>query len=297
MRNFSSARVKFTAELKFRLLETAKTLFPFARVKESKLSIMLKLKISFYFLLCAKMLFAQNISPFSDKGNLTFKYFGIERIKTGGNVEIAMNNDFDFIKPFDNTLRFAPDEPPTFSSLEYTFWEKDLKSKITLNTSVGIYRNHIKGDFFPGGIKVHFGKGNSQVGASSTANLNYEIYKKIKIGGFFQFGVGPHFTQMRANNQAILPESWGIRGVGFTANSGVQLISPKFWNRLSIFGFFVYNYTYSRYNELEIETNASGGGIFSGTWFGSRIKTPTESIGLSYDFTVFDKATVSVRPF
>ena len=116
----------------------------------------------------------------SNKGNLTLKYFKIEREQISGTYDTQLSNHFQYLKLFKKDQRFAPDEPSSISSLEFTFLDKNLISKFSLELSAGIYRNHIKGDLLLGDAnKVHFGLGNSQVGISTTATLNYDIYKQL----------------------------------------------------------------------------------------------------------------------
>jgi len=74
----------------------------------------------------------------TNKGNLTFKYFKIEREQIRGTHQTQLNNDFQYLKLFKEGQRFAPDEPSSFSSLEYTFYDVKLKSKIFLKINKNV---------------------------------------------------------------------------------------------------------------------------------------------------------------
>ena len=190
----------------------------------------------------------------SNKGNLTLKYFKIEREQISGSYDTRLSNHFEYLKLLKKNQRFAPDEPSSISSLEFTFFDKKINSKLSLELSAGFYRNHIKGDLLlDTENEVHFGLGNSQVGISSTTTLNYNIFKAFRLGYFLQLGAGLHFTRWQNGADKITPKGWGKRGSGGMLNTGLQLTSPKFWKRWSVSGYLLYNITYTKHGNLTYE--------------------------------------------
>ena len=153
--------------------------------------------------------------------------------------------------------------------------------------SAGVYRNHIKGDLILNNFtEVHFGLGNSQIGISSTATLNYDIFQGLKIGCFVQVGVGPHFTRWQNQNEEhrITLGGWGIRGKGAMINAAVQITSPTFWNRWSIHGYLLLNQTYSTYQDITYEPlPARPVYLFEDIHFTLINKNLIAALGLSFD--------------
>jgi len=219
-------------------------------------------------------------------GTLTFKYFKVARIQSGGNVDVQLNKNFDFLKIFKKGQRFAPDEPSTFSSLEFTFLDKNLpKEKWSYEQSLGVFRNHFKGDFLLDEFDVHFGLGNSQVGVSTTATLNCFLMEKIKMGVFAQVGIGPHFTRYESYAREVDPDGWGTRGFGHTLNMGLQVSSPKFWNRFSIQGFVNYQVATAYHKDFTVEAIGSEpiNHVFTNPRFTATSENLIFSIALSFD--------------
>ena len=227
---------------------------------------------------------AQEAVP-SNKGNLTFKYFKIERVQTGGNVAVQLNTDFKYLKLFKSGQRFAPDEPSSFSSLEFTFWDKQLAEKIALEWAAGIFRNHTKGDFLLDEYKVHFGRGNSQVGFSNTLSFHYTIFHQVKIGAYIQVGLGPQFTRWTSGDEILIPEKWGVRGWGIVGNTGLQLKTPRIWNRWSVAGFFAHHVSASRYQDFTVSsaTNQQEETHYKGLHFANRNRRLNVSLSLTCD--------------
>ena len=229
-------------------------------------------------------LFAQDAVS-TNKGKLTLKYFKIEREQIDGSYDTRLSTHFQYLKLFKKGQRFAPDEPSSIASLEFTFLDKKLNSKFSMEWSAGIYRNHIKGDLIlDSQNEVHFGLGNSQVGISSTAMVNHQFWKSMQLSYFLQLGVGPHFTRWQNGDNKITPEGWGIRGAGATINTGLQLTSPTFWNRWSISGYVLFNLTYSRYRDIVYETAFIRPVYFyEEIYFTLKNKNVVAGLGLSFD--------------
>ena len=239
-------------------------------------------------LLWTNLSFGQTTTT-SNKGNLTLKYFKIEREQIGGSYETRLSNHFDYLKLFKKDQRFAPDEPSSISSLEFTFFEKKLKPKFAFELSAGIYRNHIKGDLLlSDGNEVHFGLGNSQVGISTTGIINYDFYKGLRLGYFLQLGAGFHYTRWQSQNAEFIPNEWGVRGAGTMVNTGLQLTTPKFWNRWSIYGYLLYNNTYSKYDDIIYAASrpTSNDGPFQDIHFTLKNKNIIAALGLSFDILI-----------
>src|SRR5690606_6957969 len=102
--------------------------------------------------------------------HLTFQYFRRDRKQIGNGTAVKLNTNVEYVNIF-NIQRCAPDEPSSFSSLEYTFFKKQLSENIGYQFAAGVYRNHIKGDFLLDKYTVHFGRGNSQVGLSTSTSI------------------------------------------------------------------------------------------------------------------------------
>ncbi len=202
---------------------------------------------------------AQWLSPQStQKHHLTFQYFRIDRKQIGNGVDVNLSTNFGYLNIFDSSQRFAPDEPSSFSSLEYTFLKKNISPKTGYCIAAGIYRNHLKGDFLLKDYVVHFGRGNSQVGLCASTNIWVQFLKNMEIVCAFQVGTGPHFTKLTAGDNKVIPEKWGARGWGATSNIGLWANSPIFFKRFAFGVGAVYNYTYSKYRPFEIENAIAG---------------------------------------
>jgi len=236
-------------------------------------------------------LLGQNFNN-SNVGNLTLKFFKIERVQLGGSTDVQLNTNFEYLNLFEKGQRFAPDEPSSFSSLEFTFLDKNLNSNLTLEQSAGIFRNHIKGDFIfdSGRHVVHFGLGNSQVGISFSNTLNYTL-GKFQIGAFFQLGLGPQFsrwTLSNSNSYQVRVKNWGIKGIGFVGNTGLQIAFPKIKNRWSINGFCAYNISNSSYRKITIDPIVIRPlpDVYEDIHFTTGSKQLSFSISLGYDLMV-----------
>ncbi|MEK7254336.1 MAG: hypothetical protein AAB316_06310 [Bacteroidota bacterium] len=212
---------------------------------------------------------------------LTFQYFCLERHRLAGNTELKLNTDFGYIRLFDRSQRFAPDEPSSFSSLELTFLSKPVFKNGRWELSAGIFRNHIKGDFLLKNQAVHFGKGNSQVGFSSTGSVISPAWMRFSAGLTLQAGVGAHFTRLTSGQKKVEPGEWGIRGFGASSNLGLWLRSPLIFKRLRLNAGGVSNFTFARFQDFSV-TNANTGDeqTFENTWFLTSSK-PAFTISLS----------------
>lgn len=241
--------------------------------------------------LFAIILLGQNYKT-SNVGNLTLKFFKIDRIQLGGSTDVQLNTNFEYLNIFEKGQRFAPDEPSSFSSLELTFSDKKINSNFSLEQSAGIFRNHIKGDFIlnSGEYIVHFGLGNSQVGISFSNTLNYAI-NKFRVGYFLQLGMGPQFSRWNLSNNnsyEVRNKNWGIKGIGFMGNTGFQIAFPKIKNRWSINGFCAYNISTSSYREITIDPIVIRpiSDVFEDIHFTTGSKKVSFSISLGYDLMV-----------
>ena len=256
-----------------------------------------KLPIYFLIVLFQNILFSQDNVPIwisnqsTQQSDLTFQYFRIDRKKIGNGTDVKLNTNFNYLNIFDNSQRFAPDEPSSFSSLEYTFFKKNITGNTGYQVSAGVYRNHIKGDFLLDEYIVHFGRGNSQVGLSASTHLNVQVLKILELAGSFQFGAGPHFTKLTAKENAVTPRNWGARGWGLTSNIGLWINSPIFLNHFALGIGTVFNYTYSKYGSFEVK-NAGTGDIvkYDNIQFTAISKWPKPTVLFKYYF--YHKNTV-----
>jgi len=239
-----------------------------------------------FFVLILNCSFAQEQTN-TNVGQLTLMYFPIERVKASGNTDLYLPTHSDFLKPFDSSTRFAPDEPSTFSSLEYTFLSRSFNTDLRWDWSVGIFRNHTKGDFLLSQDTVHFGLGNSQVGISSTGKLYYQLPQEIAIGLFLQLGIGPHFSQWTGFEKEMTPVDWGIAGWGLTNNVALFLESPYFFKRWKINVLAIYNWSYSTYEDIEVfDSRENETTFYENIHFATRSKRPNFTITLSYNLKV-----------
>ena len=220
------------------------------------------------------------------KGHLTLQYFRVDRKQLGDGTAVFLKNDFSYLRPFDNSQGFAPDEPSTFSSLEYTFLARELGKKWRYELSAGIFRNHIKGDFLLDPDKVHFGRGNSQIGVSATWLLVRPLffYEKMSLGFSVQAGAGPHFTRLTAGNSEVTPGTWGIRGWGVAGNAGLWLNSPVFLKRWMLSAGGVYHLDRSSYGSFRVEYPVTGERVqYDDIWFASASRQPRFTVLLKCD--------------
>ncbi len=233
------------------------------------------------FCLFANIISAQKIA--GSKSKISFQYFRVERISLGGNTPVHLNKHFGHIRPFRSDKRFSPDEPSSFSSLEYTFYEKYRPKTYIVNLAVGLFRNHIKGDFLFPENTVHFGKGNSQVGIHISGELIYPFLDRMGLGVFVQAGAGPHFSQWTGWEKEITPGNWGVRGAGVIANTGLVIHSPFFWKRWQLSGIWAGHFSASSYGQIEVKDLLSGkDDVYDKINFYNRIRVPRVSVRLSY---------------
>ncbi|HFA50315.1 MAG TPA: hypothetical protein ENJ95_14985 [Bacteroidetes bacterium] len=227
----------------------------------------------------------------SQKRHLTFQYFRIDRKQTGNGTAVQLNTNFNYLNIFDNSQRFAPDEPSSFSSLEYTFVKKNISQKIGYGIAAGIYRNHIKGDFILPGNTVHFGRGNSQVGLSASSDIWLQIFKKMDLSLSFQLGAGPQFTKLTAGANEVSTEGWGIKGWGISSNTGLWANSPVFFKRAAIGLGAVYNYTWSKYASFNVKNNITGNiEKYENVHFAAVSKGPKLTLAFKYYFYKINNA-------
>ena len=164
----------------------------------------------------------------SDPAKLSFSYFGLDRTQIGGNVDIKLNLDFNYIQPFSGDSRFAPDEPSSFSSIEFTFGDNNSN----LDLSVGLFRNHEKGDILlGGGNDVHFDKGNSQVGIGIGVDAASPEFFGCTTSAKLFVGVGPQFTDLNSDGNSMSTNCWGSKGFG-----QVAMVSWNIINTPPLFG-------------------------------------------------------------
>ena len=238
-----------------------------------------------FFLLCQNTKPSWISSQSTQSRHLTFQYYRLARKQIGDGTYVKLNTDFDYLNIFNNSQRFAPDEPSSFSSLEYNFLKKNITEKTGYQLAAGIYRNHIKGDFLLKDYIVHFGRGNSQVGLSTSANIWAQFLKYAELSFSFQLGAGPHFTKLTANKNDITPKKWGVRGWGISSNIGLWANSPIFFKHFAFGIGAVYNFTYSQYGSFEIK-NATAGNVhlYEGVHFATVSQNPKPTVLFKYYF-------------
>ncbi len=185
------------------------------------------------FFICTLTIYAQE-SPSNyvvkrDNAQISVGYFRVNRHQIDGSTIVRFNKDFDYITP-GSGFRFAPDEPSSFSFINYIFADNNRNCDFFMS----LFRNHTKGDFlFSDFSDVHFGKGNSQIGLGLGLDLGFPI-KTFSLSGSLLWGFGPQFTKLTSGNRHVSPEKWGVRGLGSVLVSGVNLNSPTFWNIFSV---------------------------------------------------------------
>lgn len=225
------------------------------------------------------------------KGAFAFQYFRVDRQQWGGNTGLQLNDDFEYLQVFKKGQRFAPDEPSTFSSLEYGFWGKTTDKGCWLALSAGVFRNHIKGDFrLNDGQTLHFGRGNSQIGLSSTFRFYAPAFFQGKwtVSASAQLGLGPHFTKLTAGNDVVAPVDWGVRGWGCAGNAGLWLSSPVLFRRLVVDLGTVFHGSASTYQDFSVEKRAGGERTsYSNIHFSNTSRWPRLTVALK--FLVFDE--------
>ncbi len=216
-------------------------------------------------------------------GNLRLVYLPIERVQSGGNIDVNLPTHFHHLRLFDSSTRFAPDEPSSFSSLVYTFWQKQINAFLFLESGVGFFRNHTKGDFLPAGEEaIHFGLGNSQVGPVIDFSGTY-LWKKWSGGLGFQTGFGPHFSRWDSYNKVIDPEAWGVAGFGWTNTFMLFIETPNYWKRWSLRALMAYNYSLSSYRDFKVTDALGRTTEYTDLKFSSRGKRPVFSLAIAFD--------------
>lgn len=221
----------------------------------------------------------------AQRGFLAFQYFRVDRQQWGGNTDLQLNDDFEYLHLFKKGQRFAPDEPSSFSSLELGFWDKTTPQQVRYCLSAGIFRNHIKGDFLlRDGNKVHFSLGNSQVGISATGRVVSPafLWQKITLSGSLQLGIGPQFTKFTTYNGTTNPAAWGIRGWGLASNAGIWGSSPPLFKRLLLDAGVAYHLSASRYGDFDVKNVTNGDLRYEKIHFSNHSRLPRFTIGLRY---------------
>jgi len=240
------------------------------------------LKTLLSFFLLVTVLTAQSQSNMR-KGKLRLLYLPIERTQIAGNIDVNLPTHFHHLRLFDSNTRFAPDEPSSFSSLSYTFWQKEVSEKLLLESGLGFFRNHTKGDFVPIGEEaIHFGLGNSQVGLVIDFSIAY-IWKEWSLGAAVQAGCGPHFSRWDSWNNQTTPDGWGVVGFGGVKNLLIFLGTPTWWNRWSFRALVATHYSYSSYKDFQITKGNGEVNNYEKLKFSNRSKRPVFSISLGFD--------------
>ena len=237
------------------------------------------------------LLFCQNnsdkwASPQKNfRHHLVFQYFRIDRKKTGNGTPVHLNKDFEYLNLFDFSRRFAPDEPSSFSSLEFCFKKNNFSENTGYGVAAGVYRNHIKGDLLLPGHIVHFGRGNSQVGLSASSYVWAQVFKKMDLSFSVQLGLGPQFTKLTAGANEVSSGGWGIKGWGISSNAGLWADSPVLFRRVVIGLGAIYNYTWSKYRSFNVKNKSSGNtSEYKNVYFMATSKRPKLTIVFKYFF-------------
>jgi len=218
--------------------------------------------------------------------NVSATFQGIKRTQIGGNVKLQINDDFTYIQP-SSGQRISPDESSTLASVEATLSDR----RPLFDGSVVLFRNHTKGDFLLPGNDVHFGLGNSQVGAGYRAKVVLPV-----LNGFFKgfsgsvsamVGIGPQFSRFTSTGKEVSPGSWGVKGVGVVVNYDISFSTPAigkfgFWNVISLTFSHSSTLHHARFSPFTVtDPNAGSSTTYSGLQFSTSANTDMVQINFN----------------
>lgn len=251
------------------------------------------------------------------EGKLNMTFVGIERTQIGGNFDLKLNTDFQYIQPFSgNGSGFKTSEPSSYLDATYTFKSIGLgqTGMFGLDVSAGGFRNHTKGGIMGTNLLgqpvevVHFGKGNSLIGGNMGLELRSPSLLGFNLTLGVQGGIGAQFTRWQGEQDedangdkdlTISKPSWGIRGIGFIGNASLSLNTPisnvsmpnkpKVANALSGWSAsltVMTNVHHSRYTPFQTTNNFTGEVItYDNIQVTTRSKQAvTATVKLSYNF-------------
>lgn len=215
----------------------------------------------------------------SSPAKITTGYYGVNRSQIGGNTTVNLNTDFQYITPSSGS-RFAPDEPSSFAHINYNFADNNKNTDF----SIGLFRNHTKGDFLFGGDNdVHWSVGNSQIGLGVGFEATTPSFKGFTASASVFAGVGPQFSKFTSDfGQNVSPDNWGVRGFGEVATFGLNVSSPKLGGIFSVSLSAKATFHHASFSDFSV-TNPSTGNTttHSGVNFSTGGITPT--IQLNFD--------------
>jgi len=244
---------------------------------------MLRSKFHVYILCFLGILLFTPPELYSQSNSIKFQYAPLKRKKISGKHSLILPSQFAFLNVFNSDQRFAPDEPSSFLSIEYFFKERPINKNLKLNWSLGLFRNHIKGDIILDESIIHFGRGNSHFGISSSLNIYTHLCNTdFQLAILNQLGVGPLVTRFESNELAIIPDDWKINGSGIIYNCLLEIKSPLLFNRLSIHLGTLFNITHTTLNDLDLINNQNQTKRYSKLNFTTISKLPSINIGFSY---------------
>jgi hypothetical protein len=156
-----------------------------------------------------------------DNAQLQFGFFRAKRNQIGGNAKLILKTSFTYLQPWTGE-RFAPDEPSSFSYANYVFADNHPY----IDFCIGVFRNHSKGDILVDNYSLHFEKGNSQVGLLGGVSAHSKQWHKFSVSATILVGIGPQVSKLSGYNLVIIPDTWGIRGLGEIVNVAGSIKAP-----------------------------------------------------------------------
>jgi len=224
-------------------------------------------------------------SSYGQQNSIKVQMAPLKRKQIAGSHSLILPSHFEYLKLYNGDQRFAPDEPSSHSSIEYFFKERKLKQNVNFDWSLGLFRNHIKGDIILEERIIHFGRGSSHFGVSSTQTISSSLFSSnYRMGFSNQIGIGPLVTQFKNDDLNITPDTWGVNGYGLTYSVGIELRSPIFFNRLTIHLGTLLNFSFIKFKSIQIIDNSNYTTNYSKLHFVTMNNLPALNIGLSYSF-------------
>lgn len=222
-------------------------------------------------------------STYAQERSVKIQYAPLKRNQISGTSALILPSHFQYLNVFKKDQRFAPDEPSSFSSIEYFFKWRALNEKTKFKWSLGLFRNHVKGDIILDNLVIHFGRGNSHFGISNSLNFSRNLFKSSwTIELYNQLGIGPLVTRFENDQLRITPEKWGLNGYGISNNLGVNLRSPIFFSHYSISLGTLYNITLTKLSSIETTDSQNQIQRFTDLQYITMNYLPSINISLSY---------------
>lgn len=219
---------------------------------------------------------------YTQQSSIKFQYTPVKKAQISGPHSLVLPTNFEYLNIFKKDQRFAPDEPSSFSSIEYFFAPENITENLKYKWSLGLFRNHINGGIILDENYVHFGRGNSNFGVVSTLDLSCTMSNSFNIATFYQIGIGPLVTQLKNDELTISPAEWKINGLGFVSNLGLEIRSPMFLNRIKFHVGSLINFTFVKLRSIETVDNQNNNDKYSDLRFMTINKVPALNIGIYY---------------